>query len=153
MMCIYRFLSNSEFLLAWIIMKTYCSTVPKYISAWCSTPHNVCLCHEASTHEIGRWHRTVIEGLVLSDYVHLEAEHQASILLPGSIRFSFTMDVPLEHIKSYIGRPVSDLPTPSVILSKPVLEQNIQSTLQDVRDLSIAFRPHVKTLKVSDIAV
>lgn len=50
---------------------------------------------------------------------------------------------------SFIDRPVTDLPTPSLVLSKPVLEKNIQLLLQDVKQLGIAFRPHVKTLKVS----
>jgi D-serine deaminase-like pyridoxal phosphate-dependent protein len=49
---------------------------------------------------------------------------------------------------SFIGRPATDLPTPSLILSKPVLERNIQLLLQDVQQLGITFRPHVKTLKV-----
>lgn len=52
---------------------------------------------------------------------------------------------------SFIGRPASDLPTPSLILSKPVLEKNTQRLLQDVKDLGIAFRPHVKTLKVNSL--
>lgn len=50
---------------------------------------------------------------------------------------------------SFIGRPLADLPTPSLVLSKPVLERNIQLLLQDVKELGISFRPHVKTLKVS----
>ena len=49
---------------------------------------------------------------------------------------------------SFVGRPASALPTPSLVLSKPVLQKNIQRLLQDVKDLGIAFRPHVKTLKV-----
>ena len=58
------------------------------------------------------------------------------------------MDFSLENHQSYIGRPATDLPTPSLVLSKPVLERNINALLQDVKDLNIAFRPHVKTLKV-----
>lgn len=54
---------------------------------------------------------------------------------------------------SFIDRPASDLPTPSLILSKPVLERNIQLLLQDVKQLGIAFRPHVKTLKVSPLDI
>jgi D-serine deaminase-like pyridoxal phosphate-dependent protein len=49
---------------------------------------------------------------------------------------------------SYIGKPVTDLPTPSLILSKPTIERNINQLHQDVKNLGIAFRPHVKTLKV-----
>lgn len=62
---------------------------------------------------------------------------------------SQAMDVSPETIDSYLGRPVSKLPTPSVILSKPVLESNIQKLSRDVKDQGIGFRPHVKTLKVS----
>lgn len=54
--------------------------------------------------------------------------------------------------ESYVGQPVSNLPTPSLVLSRPVLESNIQQLLQDVEKLGIAFRPHVKTLKVSFIS-
>lgn len=58
------------------------------------------------------------------------------------------MDHSLQSHASYIGRPVSELPTPALILSKPVLERNTQSLLEDVKQLGIGFRPHVKTLKV-----
>lgn len=61
---------------------------------------------------------------------------------------TINMDFSLENHQSYIGRPATDLPTPSLVLSKPVLERNINALLQDVKDLNIAFRPHVKTLKV-----
>lgn len=61
------------------------------------------------------------------------------------------MDVSLETIDSYLGRPVSELPTPSVILSKPILESNIQKLSRDVKDQGIGFRPHVKTLKSLEV--
>lgn len=57
------------------------------------------------------------------------------------------MDVS-DSIKSYIGRSVRDLLTPSLILNKPVLERNTELLHKDVKELGIAFRPHVKTLKV-----
>ncbi|PWY66815.1 hypothetical protein BO94DRAFT_528515 [Aspergillus sclerotioniger CBS 115572] len=57
------------------------------------------------------------------------------------------MDFSLQHHESFIGRPATDLPTPSLILSKPTLEKNINQLLQDVKDLRLSFRPHVKTLK------
>ncbi|KAF9883925.1 hypothetical protein FE257_002668 [Aspergillus nanangensis] len=44
-----------------------------------------------------------------------------------------------------------DLPTPSLILSKPVLKNNTQQLFQDVKDLGIQFRPHVKTLKSAEV--
>ncbi|KAJ0422648.1 putative serine dehydratase domain-containing protein [Aspergillus carlsbadensis] len=52
---------------------------------------------------------------------------------------------------SYIGKPVTDLPTPSLILSKPTIERNISQLHRDVKDLGIAFRPHVKTLKSLEV--
>jgi hypothetical protein len=58
------------------------------------------------------------------------------------------MDFSLQNHKSFIGRPATDLPTPALVLSKPVLERNIKQLLQDVKELGISFRPHVKTLKV-----
>jgi D-serine deaminase-like pyridoxal phosphate-dependent protein len=58
------------------------------------------------------------------------------------------MDYSLQNHTSYIGRQVSELPTPSLIISKPVLERNTKALLDDVKRLGIAFRPHVKTLKV-----
>jgi D-serine deaminase-like pyridoxal phosphate-dependent protein len=59
------------------------------------------------------------------------------------------MDFSLQSHQSFIGRPAKDLPTPSLVLSKPVLERNTQQLLQDVWDLGIHFRAHVKTLKVN----
>ncbi|RAK96981.1 D-serine ammonia-lyase DSD1 [Aspergillus ibericus CBS 121593] len=61
------------------------------------------------------------------------------------------MDYSLQNHESFIGRPATDLPTPSLILSKPTLEKNIKQLLQDVKDLGISFRPHVKTLKSLDL--
>lgn len=61
------------------------------------------------------------------------------------------MDYSLENHASYIGRPASELPTPALVLSKPVLEHNTSILLEDVKQLGIKFRPHVKTLKVHAI--
>lgn len=58
------------------------------------------------------------------------------------------MDFSLQSHKSFINLPATDLPTPALVLSKPILEKNIQQLLNDVKQLNIAFRPHVKTLKV-----
>ncbi|KAL4976045.1 putative serine dehydratase domain-containing protein [Aspergillus desertorum] len=52
---------------------------------------------------------------------------------------------------SYIGKPVTELPTPALVLSKPIIERNINQLLQDVEKLGIAFRPHVKTLKSLEV--
>lgn len=58
------------------------------------------------------------------------------------------MDYSLENHKSFIGKPISDLPTPALVVNLPVLKQNIDTLHQDVERLGIGFRPHVKTLKV-----
>lgn len=57
------------------------------------------------------------------------------------------MDHSLEHHRSYIGRQISELPTPSLVVSLPVLEKNIAALQKDVEELEIGFRPHVKTLR------
>ncbi|EYE91849.1 D-serine ammonia-lyase DSD1 [Aspergillus ruber CBS 135680] len=61
------------------------------------------------------------------------------------------MDFSLQSHKSFIGLPATELPTPSLVLSKPVIENNIQQLLDDVKHLNIAFRPHVKTLKSTEV--
>ncbi|CAG8927400.1 unnamed protein product [Penicillium salamii] len=61
------------------------------------------------------------------------------------------MDYSLENHASYIGRPASELPTPALVLSKPVLEHNTSILLEDVKQLGIKFRPHVKTLKCTEV--
>ncbi|KAF3023090.1 hypothetical protein E8E14_013279 [Neopestalotiopsis sp. 37M] len=61
------------------------------------------------------------------------------------------MDFSLEHHKDYIGRPIAELPTPSLIVSLPIVERNIAALHKDVETLGIDFRPHVKTLKTLEI--
>ncbi|KAK6063667.1 alanine racemase [Seiridium cupressi] len=57
------------------------------------------------------------------------------------------MDYSIQHHKSYIGKPISSLPTPSLIVSLPIIKKNIAALHKDVEALGIGFRPHVKTLK------
>lgn len=59
------------------------------------------------------------------------------------------MDFSLEHHASFIGAEVSELPTPSLVVSKPTIERNIAQLHRDVEAVGVGFRPHVKTLKVS----
>ncbi|KAM0815784.1 putative Serine dehydratase domain-containing protein [Seiridium cardinale] len=61
------------------------------------------------------------------------------------------MDYSIQHHKSYIGKPISLLPTPSLIVSLPIIKKNIAALHKDVEDLGIGFRPHVKTLKTTEI--
>lgn len=58
------------------------------------------------------------------------------------------MDYSLEHHRDYIGQPASSLPTPSLVVSLPILEDNIKRLHDDVEAMGIGFRAHVKTLKV-----
>lgn len=48
----------------------------------------------------------------------------------------------------HIGRHVTSLPTPSLIIKRSVLQSNIDALHRSVERLGIQFRPHVKTLKV-----
>jgi hypothetical protein len=73
---------------------------------------------------------------------------QPYFALAESLKSLCEMDYSLEHHRSYIGRPALDLPTPSLILSKKTLEENITKLHEDVIGLGIDFRPHTKTLKV-----
>lgn len=59
------------------------------------------------------------------------------------------MDISLRTHRSYFHQHVSQLPTPALVLSLPILKQNIQRLLDDVSEIGILFRPHVKTLKVT----
>ncbi|KAJ4003559.1 hypothetical protein NW766_012007 [Fusarium irregulare] len=61
------------------------------------------------------------------------------------------MDYSLENHKSFIGKSISELPTPSLVVNLPVLKQNIDALHQDVEKLGIGFRPHVKTLKTLEV--
>ncbi|KAJ4348524.1 uncharacterized protein N0V89_009901 [Didymosphaeria variabile] len=61
------------------------------------------------------------------------------------------MDHALEHHKDYLGRHASELPTPSFIVNKPIIEQNIKKLHDDVSKLNISFRPHLKTLKTLEV--
>lgn len=61
------------------------------------------------------------------------------------------MDYSLQHHASSIGSPASELPTPALTIRKQIIEDNIARLHQDVDNLNIAFRPHVKTLKVRGI--
>ncbi|KAM5386931.1 hypothetical protein ACJZ2D_000224 [Fusarium nematophilum] len=61
------------------------------------------------------------------------------------------MDYSLENHKSYVGRPTSELPTPSLVINLPVLKSNIDTLHHDVEKLGIGFRPHIKTLKSLEV--
>ncbi|CCF47817.1 hypothetical protein CH063_16049, partial [Colletotrichum higginsianum] len=57
------------------------------------------------------------------------------------------MDYSLQNHRSFIGSKASDLPSPALILSLPVIKKNIERLHQDVEKAGVTLRPHVKTLK------
>ncbi|KAI9739329.1 MAG: hypothetical protein M1834_007542 [Cirrosporium novae-zelandiae] len=57
------------------------------------------------------------------------------------------MDCSREELFAYKGRHINHLPTPSLIVSKPVIEKNCERLLKDVKEKGIGLRAHVKTLK------
>ncbi|EGY15083.1 D-serine dehydratase like protein [Verticillium longisporum] len=61
------------------------------------------------------------------------------------------MDYSLQNHDAYIGQSVTDLPTPALVISKPIVERNIAQLNHDVDAVGVAFRPHVKTLKCLEI--
>ncbi|KAK4443347.1 hypothetical protein QBC34DRAFT_386424, partial [Podospora aff. communis PSN243] len=46
-----------------------------------------------------------------------------------------------------LGKKALELPSSSLILSRPILERNASAMLADVAAKGLSFRPHVKTLK------
>ncbi|KAF4499363.1 D-serine dehydratase [Fusarium agapanthi] len=61
------------------------------------------------------------------------------------------MDYSRENHKAYVGKHVSELPTPSLVVNLPVLKTNVETLHRDVEKLGIGFRPHVKTLKSLEV--
>jgi D-serine ammonia-lyase len=59
------------------------------------------------------------------------------------------MDYSLSHHQMYVGKSASELPTPSLVVSLPAVKKNVETLHNDVKELGIRFRPHVKTLKAS----
>lgn len=58
------------------------------------------------------------------------------------------MDYTDEELKFYIGKSQFDLPTPSVVVKESVVKRNCLKVLDNVKELGLSFRAHVKTLKV-----
>lgn len=50
----------------------------------------------------------------------------------------------------FVGRPINELPTPSILLDKAKLQYNCQQMLQTVQHWDCMFRAHVKTLKTAE---
>ncbi|GIK02996.1 hypothetical protein Aspvir_007062 [Aspergillus viridinutans] len=52
----------------------------------------------------------------------------------------------------YIGRDIGDVPKPAVVLDVAIIKRHCQTMLQTVKQLGVAFRAHIKTLKTPQIA-
>ncbi|PWN34160.1 uncharacterized protein FA14DRAFT_124625 [Meira miltonrushii] len=50
----------------------------------------------------------------------------------------------------FVGRPINELPTPSILLDKAKLQYNCEQMLQTVEQWDCMFRAHVKTLKTAE---
>ncbi|KAJ0161875.1 D-serine dehydratase [Colletotrichum tanaceti] len=61
------------------------------------------------------------------------------------------MDYSLQNHRSFIGSRASDLPSPALVLSLPVIKKNIERLHQDVEKAGVTLRPHVKTLKSLEV--
>lgn len=53
----------------------------------------------------------------------------------------------------FVGRPINELPTPSILLDKAKLNYNCQQMLQTVQHWDCLFRAHVKTLKTAQSTI
>lgn len=51
-----------------------------------------------------------------------------------------------------IGRPIEDLPTPSVLIDLPTVHRNIARMAEVARGFDVALRPHWKTSKSAEVA-
>ncbi|TDZ15151.1 D-serine dehydratase [Colletotrichum orbiculare MAFF 240422] len=61
------------------------------------------------------------------------------------------MDYSLQNHRSFIGSKIADLPSPSLVLSLPVIKRNVDKLHEDVEKAGVDFRPHVKTLKSTEV--
>ncbi|KAK2052672.1 alanine racemase domain-containing protein [Colletotrichum caudatum] len=62
------------------------------------------------------------------------------------------MDYSLQNHRSLVGSKASDLPSPSLVLSLPVIKKNIEKLHRDVEKAGVTLRPHVKTLKSLEVS-
>lgn len=63
-----------------------------------------------------------------------------------------TPTAPDRRLREFAGRPVSELPTPALLVERPVLEQNIARMASVARHAAVALRPHWKTSKCLEVA-
>lgn len=54
--------------------------------------------------------------------------------------------------RSFVGRPLSDLPTPCIVIDEATLRRNIGAMAAHASSLGVALRPHWKTTKSAEVA-
>jgi len=54
-------------------------------------------------------------------------------------------------LRRFIGRPIDELPTPTVLIDLPTMRRNIAAMADHARSLGVALRPHWKTSKVAEV--
>lgn len=56
-------------------------------------------------------------------------------------------------VKSYVGKRLSDIPTPAFLVDKEIVVRNCQNMLKKCLEVGIKLRPHVKTHKTEEAAL
>lgn len=51
----------------------------------------------------------------------------------------------------FVGKKLSDVPTPAAILDRAIVRRNCNQMLDACNTLQVGFRPHIKTTKVQGI--
>jgi hypothetical protein len=59
----------------------------------------------------------------------------------------------LSELQSYVGKHKSELPSPSLCLSLPIVQENARVFHENVEKSGLEFRAHVKSNKVSTYLV
>lgn len=62
------------------------------------------------------------------------------------------MAIPLEYAQQFVGRPISDLPTPCLTLDAPRLEANLTTLQTDISRAGKSLRAHAKSHKCTRLA-
>ena len=57
-----------------------------------------------------------------------------------------------DRVARFAGRPISELPTPALVLDLDVLQANLRRMASRCQELAVSLRPHVKTHKCLEIA-
>ena len=75
-------------------------------------------------------------------------EETVQAVMPASIEDPYPTPSREALRKVFVGRQLSDVPTPAAILDRAVIRRNCQQMREACKALGVDFRPHVKTTKV-----